>query len=116
MPVKPLLFKVWLPVGVPTFVLVNVYRRTDAERLYHMDAYRISGPDEAIDLDLDDMLDQGPLIVEWADRIDAALAEARLWVTLNWVDETQRDIVFRAFGAEYEGLLQKFREEVYGAA
>ncbi len=103
-------------VSSPTFVLVNVYRRTDAERLYHMDAYRISGPDEAIDLDLDDMLDQGPLIVEWADRIDAALAEARLWVTLNWVDETQRDIVFRAFGAEYEGLLQKFREEVYGAA
>src|SRR5512139_2671207 len=33
----------------PTFVLVNVYRRPDGKRLYHLDAYRLSGAGEAED-------------------------------------------------------------------
>ena len=32
------------PVSSPTFVIVNVYRRLDQRKLYHLDAYRLSGP------------------------------------------------------------------------
>jgi tRNA threonylcarbamoyladenosine biosynthesis protein TsaE len=40
------------PVTSPTFVLVNLYRRPEGARLYHLDAYRLSGASEAADLDL----------------------------------------------------------------
>jgi tRNA threonylcarbamoyladenosine biosynthesis protein TsaE len=68
------------PVCSPTFVLVNVYRRPDGLQLYHLDAYRLSGPAEAIDLDLDSMLERGPMLVEWAERVQEALPSDGLWV------------------------------------
>jgi tRNA threonylcarbamoyladenosine biosynthesis protein TsaE len=57
----------------PTFVLVNMYRRPDGDNLYHLDAYRLNSVEEAIDLDLDNLLDNGALVVEWPERIEAAL-------------------------------------------
>jgi len=104
----------------PTFVLVNVYRRPDGERLYHLDAYRLSGPAEATDLDLDTLLEHGPLVVEWADRIVAALpaspgrSQEYLWVTLNYIDEEQRDLVFTAYGPRYQAILLELRRQLFG--
>ncbi len=103
------------PVSSPTFVLVNVYRRLDGERFYHLDAYRLSGPAEAVDLDLETMLAEGPLAVEWADRIEAALPAERLRVQLTWLDETRRQMLFSARGAHYQDLLADFRQQVFGA-
>ena len=37
-------------VSSPTFVIVNVYRHTGGLRLFHMDAYRLNGSTEALDL------------------------------------------------------------------
>ena len=102
------------PVSSPTFVLVNLYRRLDGAQLYHLDAYRLSGPAEALDLDLDTLIETGGLVIEWADRIEAALPEERLWVTLQHVTENQRDLVFSARGARYQERLAAFRAQVYG--
>jgi len=102
------------PVSSPTFVLVNIYRHTDGLRLFHLDAYRLNGSKEALDLDLDTMLDQGPMIVEWAERVQAVLPENGLWVHLNYVDEVQRDLIFSGRGQYYEELLSRFRKLVYG--
>ncbi len=101
-------------VSSPTFVLVNVYRRPDGERLFHLDAYRLSGAAEAEHLDIDSMTEQGPLVVEWADRIQEALPPQHLWVTLAWVDEEQRDLMFTACGPYYLTLLAEFRKQVFG--
>jgi tRNA threonylcarbamoyladenosine biosynthesis protein TsaE len=98
----------------PTFVLVNVYRRPDGQRLFHLDAYRLSGPAEAEDLDLESYLSSGPLLVEWADRIAAALPGEYLRVSLAWVDENQRDLVFTAHGPRYAARLAAFRKQVFG--
>ncbi len=102
------------PVSSPTFVLVNVYRHTDGVRLFHLDAYRLNGPAEALDLDLESMLDQGPLVVEWAERVQTVLPEQGLWVHLNYIDETQRDLMFSSRGKYYDDLLSGFRKLVYG--
>jgi tRNA threonylcarbamoyladenosine biosynthesis protein TsaE len=102
------------PVSSPTFVLVNVYRRLDGMRLYHLDAYRLSGAAEAIDLDLDAMLDQGPMLVEWAERVQEALPADGLWVQLTYVDENQRDMIIKARGEYYISMLANFRKLVYG--
>ena len=103
-------------VSSPTFVIVNLYRRLDQSQLFHLDAYRLSGPLEAVDLDLESMLDEGTLVIEWADIIKEALPEACLWIHLQYVDEFQRDLVFSARGSHYQNLLAKFREKVYGVS
>jgi len=98
----------------PTFVLVNVYRRLDDQQLYHLDAYRLSGAAEAIDLDLESMMERGPLVIEWADRIADALVEDRLWVNLEWLDETQRQFLLSAHGDYNQALLRNFRKQIFG--
>jgi tRNA threonylcarbamoyladenosine biosynthesis protein TsaE len=100
----------------PTFVLINVYRRPDGARLYHLDAYRLSGAIEAEQLDIDVLVENGPLVVEWADRIQAALPRDRLWVTLSWVDEGQRDLLLTARGERHSALLSDLRSRIYGVS
>ncbi len=102
------------PVSSPTFVLVNVYRHLDGVRLFHLDAYRLNRPAEALDLDLETMLDQGPMVVEWAERVQTVLPGEGLWIHLNYIDETQRDLIFSGHGKYYEDLLSAFRRLVYG--
>ena len=101
-------------VSSPTFVLVNVYRHPNGGRLYHLDAYRIQNVAEAIDLDLDAMFSQGPLVVEWAERIEQALPTDGLTVQMQYVDETQRDLIFSARGHYYEDVIEHLRKQVYG--
>lgn len=101
-------------VSSPTFVLVNWYRRPNGQSLYHLDAYRLQSAAEAEDLDLDAMLESGPLVIEWAERIQAALPHEHLWVTLRWVDFEQRDLLFTARGARYQALLRSFRKCLFG--
>lgn len=98
----------------PTFVLINVYRRPDGGRLFHLDAYRLSGAPEAEDLDIDTILESGPLVVEWADRIHEALPRERLWVSLRWIDEEQRDLMLTAHGSRYQVLLAALRRHFFG--
>jgi tRNA threonylcarbamoyladenosine biosynthesis protein TsaE len=102
------------PVSSPTFILVNVYRRPHNQTLYHLDAYRISNPAEAEDLDLSYILDNSPLVIEWADRIQEALPKENLTVTLRYIDEHQRDLVYTAYGDRYHDMLNHFRRLVYG--
>jgi tRNA threonylcarbamoyladenosine biosynthesis protein TsaE len=101
-------------VSSPTFVLVNVYRRLDGENLHHLDAYRLQDAREAESLDLDQMLDDGALIVEWPDRIRPALPEDCLWIGLDYVGEEQRRMTFKPFGAHYEDILAGFRQRSFG--
>ncbi|GAB4477433.1 MAG: tRNA (adenosine(37)-N6)-threonylcarbamoyltransferase complex ATPase subunit type 1 TsaE [Anaerolineales bacterium] len=101
-------------VNSPTFVLVNVYRHPQGKRLYHLDAYRIRHPAEAEELDIQAMLESGPLVVEWAERIQTILPAANLWITLRWVDDEQRDMVFKANGEYYLRLLTELRYQIYG--
>ncbi|MFN3308828.1 MAG: tRNA (adenosine(37)-N6)-threonylcarbamoyltransferase complex ATPase subunit type 1 TsaE [Anaerolineales bacterium] len=98
----------------PTFVFVNVYRHPQGKRLYHLDAYRLNSPAEAEDLDIQTMLEHGTLVVEWAERIQSALPAENLWVTLRWVDDEQRDMVFKANGERYWDLLNDLRRQIYG--
>jgi tRNA threonylcarbamoyladenosine biosynthesis protein TsaE len=101
------------PVSSPTFVLVNVYRQLDGRRLYHLDAYRLGSALEAIDLDLDFMLATGPLVVEWAERVQEALPAERLKVTLAYIDEVRRNLTFSAQGRRSEGMLEALRQQLW---
>lgn len=101
-------------VSSPTFVIVNQYRRLDGGLLHHLDAYRIESIDEAIDLDLDAMLASGVLVIEWAERIGAALPAEHLMIRFSWVGDEQRNLVFTPVGERYDKLLTQFRQLTFG--
>ena len=102
------------PVSSPSFVLVNVYRGGNGQRLYHLDAYRLNNAAQAADLDLDAMLESGPMVVEWADRIQEALPVENLLANFVWIDENQRDMVFIARGGRYQAILAALRKQIFG--
>jgi tRNA threonylcarbamoyladenosine biosynthesis protein TsaE len=101
-------------VSSPTFVLVNVYRRPDGALIHHMDAYRIQSALEAEDLDLDEMMRSGALLVEWAERIQSALPVEHLEVQLAYVNDEQRSLAFYPHGKRYEALAGELKHLAFG--
>ena len=84
-------------VGSPTFAIVNEYRTQEGDSVYHFDFYRITRPEEALDIGLFDYLDSGSLcLMEWPENIEDILPEDTLKVyirvnpdlsrTLSWDD------------------------------
>lgn len=103
-------------VTSPTFVLVNSYLRPGGGQLFHLDTYRIESTREAEELDLDNMLVQGPLVIEWPELVESILPSERLWVELAYQDEEQRSMRFRSSGDHYFQMLTEFRQSVFGVA
>ena len=101
-------------VSSPTFILVNVYRRADQSQLFHMDAYRLDSTPEAEELDLDSMLAEGALIIEWPERMTGLIPAERLWVNLEHVDDEEREMKFNAHGKRYDELLEVIRHAMVG--
>lgn len=67
-------------VSSPTYVLMHEYRNAHAPGtnlqtpLYHVDAYRLTGPDDLDSLGWDLVINTfGVVVVEWAQRVAAAL-------------------------------------------
>src|SRR5215213_6843853 len=102
------------PVSSPTFIIVNMYRRGDDARLFHMDAYRLDSAPEAEELDLETMLAQGPLLIEWPERMNGLVPLERLWIHLEHISEEQREMKVHATGSRYEDLLEVIRRAANG--
>ncbi len=79
-------------VNSPTFVIVNEYQasQSPAPWLYHIDAYRLRGGSDLESLGFEEMLGQGAILIEWADRVDEVLPADRLTITIESVDESRR--------------------------
>jgi tRNA threonylcarbamoyladenosine biosynthesis protein TsaE len=101
-------------VSSPTFILVNVYRRDDHGQLFHMDAYRLDSTPEAEELDLDSMLADGALLIEWPERLDGLVPDEHLWINLEHIDEEEREMKFKARGKRYDELIEVIRHAVVG--
>ena len=69
-------------VNSPTFVLMNEH--VGRLRLYHVDAYRLADPEEAVAAGLlDDRELEGVTVIEWADRLEGWLPLDRLEIDLE---------------------------------
>jgi tRNA threonylcarbamoyladenosine biosynthesis protein TsaE len=102
------------PVSSPTFIIVNIYRRPDDGQLFHMDAYRLDSAPEAAEVDLDEMLARGSLLIEWPERIQEILPEDRMWISFEYVAEENRQMLIKALGARYDDLLAALRQDLFG--
>ena len=81
------------PVASPTFQLVRIY--PGRVQLAHVDLYRIENNAELSDLGLDELADQGAVVVEWGERIDipeAALIDIENLGEDRRVVRTKRDL------------------------
>ncbi|GAB3042789.1 tRNA (adenosine(37)-N6)-threonylcarbamoyltransferase complex ATPase subunit type 1 TsaE [Sediminivirga luteola] len=71
-------------VTSPTFIVAREHRpRADGPGLVHVDAYRLSGPEELDDLDLDSQLSGAVVVVEWGEGKAEQLAASRLEVVID---------------------------------
>lgn len=64
-------------VPSPTFTLVQVYDRP-APPVWHFDCYRLTAPEEAVELGLEQALGEGVALVEWPERLGGFLPDRRL--------------------------------------
>ena len=92
-------------VNSPTFVLMNEH--VGRLRLFHIDAYRLDDPEEAVAAGLfDDRQAAGVAVVEWADRLGDRLPADRLELTIQPAADGSdtRRIGWRAIGAAHQRL------------
>ncbi|GCD76991.1 tRNA (adenosine(37)-N6)-threonylcarbamoyltransferase complex ATPase subunit type 1 TsaE [Thermaurantimonas aggregans] len=74
-------------VSSPTFALVNEYERADGEPVYHLDCYRLSGIDEAIQAGIDEIVTSGKwCLIEWPKIIEPLLWGTALLITFEKID------------------------------
>ena len=103
-------------VSSPTFIIVNEYRRATGGQIFHLDAYRLESMPEAEELDLDAMLSEGVVIIEWPEKLNGLIPNDRLWITLEHIQEEQRQMSFKAHGKRYDDLLDGIRQSMFGGA
>ncbi|OLB97021.1 MAG: tRNA (adenosine(37)-N6)-threonylcarbamoyltransferase complex ATPase subunit type 1 TsaE [Actinobacteria bacterium 13_2_20CM_2_66_6] len=68
-------------VASPTFQLVRIY--PGRVQLAHVDLYRVKAAGELADLGLDELIDEGAVVVEWGDRIEAKTGRQITFETLG---------------------------------
>src|SRR5215469_12918194 len=73
----------------PTFTLVQTYEAR-AFPVAHFDLYRLETPEEALDLGVDEALDEGAAVIEWAEKLGPYLPQDRLDVRLSFAGERRR--------------------------
>ncbi|MBN1359930.1 MAG: tRNA (adenosine(37)-N6)-threonylcarbamoyltransferase complex ATPase subunit type 1 TsaE [Sedimentisphaerales bacterium] len=82
-------------VNSPTFVIINQY--AGPFDLYHIDAYRIDSVAEFEMLGFDDLCyPRSVVLIEWADKVEAALKGLDpMRIDLNHADKTRRIVHVR---------------------
>lgn len=75
----------------PTFTLINEY--PGRLNLVHLDVYRLSGSSDLTDLGYEEyFFGKGVTVIEWAEKIQDVLPENTLYITLTYLDQSQRRI------------------------
>ncbi len=98
-------------VTSPTFTFVNEY--AGRVPFYHIDLYRLKGPDELENIGFDEYIDSdGITVIEWAERAEDELPAECLSIYLSYVNENSREIGFLAEGERYQKILEELKQEV----
>jgi tRNA threonylcarbamoyladenosine biosynthesis protein TsaE len=74
-------------VPSPTFTLVQFYEGPRL-KVAHFDLYRLTDPDEAYEIGLDEALDEGAALIEWPERLEGRLQGDRLDIEIALADDT----------------------------
>jgi tRNA threonylcarbamoyladenosine biosynthesis protein TsaE len=89
----------------PTFTLVQTYDAGDVE-IWHADLYRISHPDDALELGLEAAFETAICLVEWPDRLGGLAPPHALSLTLSLAGEGRS----ATFSGGRTGLLDQIKQ------
>jgi tRNA threonylcarbamoyladenosine biosynthesis protein TsaE len=92
-------------VPSPTFTLVQTYDTPDGAEIWHADLYRLSEPEEAYELGLDDARETSVCLIEWPDRMPPDWWQGALELTLEIAGEGRRKATLRADAGMWAGVL-----------
>ena len=86
-------------VTSPTFSLVNQYSYLDKEGreqfIYHLDLYRLKSKQEALDIGIEEILDEDTYcFIEWPELIEDLLPDNIVKISIEIVDDSSRKILF----------------------
>ncbi|MFO7294867.1 MAG: tRNA (adenosine(37)-N6)-threonylcarbamoyltransferase complex ATPase subunit type 1 TsaE [Caldicoprobacter sp.] len=96
-------------VTSPTYTLMHRYE--GKVPVYHFDLYRLSGPDEVLDLGYEEFFyGDGVSIVEWPERLEYLCPEEYVRVEIEIAGEGKREITVDAVGDRY----LRFEKELKG--
>lgn len=101
-------------VSSPTFTLINEYGHDP--KLYHVDLYRLTSPEEVEGLGYAELFDSdGICVVEWAERAEGLLPAVRLDVALSHCGMDRRRLEFRDLGVMPSRWSQELTAALDGA-
>jgi tRNA threonylcarbamoyladenosine biosynthesis protein TsaE len=101
------------PVSSPTFTLIHEYQGGRLP-IYHVDAYRLRGADDAVGTGIEDYFfrNDGVVMLEWSERIVEILPLNRLELALEEINPPgeSRRITITARGSRWLALVKQWLE------
>lgn len=76
-------------VNSPTFAIINVYKASDGENIYHFDFYRLESIEEVFDIGYEDYFYSGSYcFIEWPEKIENLLPDnaIKVYIEVNKSD------------------------------
>lgn len=70
-------------VPSPTFALVEIYAFAGRPPVWHFDLYRLTAPEQAYELAIEDALAEGVSLIEWPERLGPLLPPEHLMLALE---------------------------------
>ncbi len=88
------------PVTSPTFALINEYPYQESatghwRTIYHLDLYRLETTEQALDLGIEEVLDNDEYcFIEWPELIEGLLSEECVRIMISIESNSTRKILF----------------------
>ncbi|WP_255562390.1 tRNA (adenosine(37)-N6)-threonylcarbamoyltransferase complex ATPase subunit type 1 TsaE [Flavobacterium sp. IB48] len=77
----------------PTFSLVNEYKTSSNQTVYHFDFYRLNKETEALDMGVDDYLYSGNwCFIEWSEKIASLIPEEHSTINIELLADGKREL------------------------
>ena len=94
-------------VTSPSFVILNEYKSGKIP-VYHFDLYRLENEGVSTIINELDEYSEGKILtmVEWAEFSQNEIPFDRIDLNINYIDETQREFTFTAFGDKSESIIK----------
>ncbi|WP_208347178.1 tRNA (adenosine(37)-N6)-threonylcarbamoyltransferase complex ATPase subunit type 1 TsaE [Pseudaestuariivita rosea] len=96
-------------VPSPTFTLVQIYQ-TETFEIWHCDLYRLTSPDEALELGLEEVFAEAVCLIEWPDRLGDAVPKECLTLRFQALDNGQHEVNVTASTPRWQRLLEQLSE------
>jgi tRNA threonylcarbamoyladenosine biosynthesis protein TsaE len=78
-------------INSPTFSIVNEYKTTNGNTIYHFDFYRVKSIEEVYDMGIEDYFKTNNIcLIEWPNKIDEILNDEITYkIEINTVEENR---------------------------